>query len=135
MELVDFRFGESARASGCFIASGCGFDSVVADLGTIYVQRKFSATGLPSSVEAFLSLHTTTSFRELLLPPVVKDVILAGDDLDRDIQSCTPVQVSTMQLGSLQFTGLPQQTVCGNCVSRCERAARTILPQDWLGQS
>lgn len=59
MEAAAFKFGEAAKQKGCFITSACGFDSVVADLGTLYTQAKFSPSGLPATVESFLSIRTT----------------------------------------------------------------------------
>ena len=50
------RFHQEARSNQCFVISSCGFDSIPADLGTMYVQEKFH---LPCSVEAFHTFQTT----------------------------------------------------------------------------
>lgn len=58
MERAEMRFHEEARRNQCFAISACGFDSIPADLGTLFVQQKFQ---LPSSVEAFLMFKTSGS--------------------------------------------------------------------------
>lgn len=57
MELMEFRFQEKARAHGCFVVSAAGFDSIPADLGTLFTQRQFQAPAVPSSVTSFLSIQ------------------------------------------------------------------------------
>lgn len=49
-------YQEEAQNSKCFVVSSCGFDSIPADLGTIFVQQKLP---VPSSVEAFHSFQTS----------------------------------------------------------------------------
>ena len=55
---MEFRFQEKARAHGCFIVSAAGFDSIPADLGTLFTQRQFQAPAVPSSVTSFLSIQS-----------------------------------------------------------------------------
>ena len=54
MEGVELHYNEAAKEAGCFVASACGFDSVPADMGTLFTARQLA---VPSTVESFLSIH------------------------------------------------------------------------------
>lgn len=60
IETVELKFAARAQEQGCFVASACGFDSIPADIGTIFTQQRFQAPSVPASVESFLTLHTTS---------------------------------------------------------------------------
>ena len=64
MERMELKYGEQAREAGCYIVSAAGFDSVPADVGTMWNAAKFAALGgVPSSVESFLTLRSVGSFK------------------------------------------------------------------------
>uniref|UniRef100_A0A1B0CA41 Saccharopine dehydrogenase NADP binding domain-containing protein n=1 Tax=Lutzomyia longipalpis TaxID=7200 RepID=A0A1B0CA41_LUTLO len=52
MERMQLQYDEAARESGVYIVSACGFDSIPADLGTIFHERHFE--GVVNSVETYL---------------------------------------------------------------------------------
>lgn len=55
---MEFKYGDQAKEAGCYIASAAGFDSLPADLGTVLMQRQFTAPAVPSSVEAYLHIKS-----------------------------------------------------------------------------
>ena len=57
MERMEFKFDAKAREAGCCVVSGAGFDSVPADVGCLWTQRKFAPAGLPASVESYVTMH------------------------------------------------------------------------------
>lgn len=52
MEQMQLKYNEEAREKGVYIVSACGFDSIPADMGTVYLQEKFEGT--VNSVETYL---------------------------------------------------------------------------------
>ena len=38
---MQFKYNEKARDSGVFVIGTCGFDSIPADMGIVYTQKKF----------------------------------------------------------------------------------------------
>ena len=42
MERMQLEYNEAARKQGVYIISACGFDSIPADMGTIFLQKKFA---------------------------------------------------------------------------------------------
>ena len=57
MERMEFKYDAKARESGCCVVSGAGFDSIPADVGCLWTQRKFGPAGVPATVESYLTLH------------------------------------------------------------------------------
>lgn len=55
MELMQLKYNDKAHAKGIFIVSACGFDSIPAEMGTIYLQDKFN--GIVNSVEFYWRLY------------------------------------------------------------------------------
>ncbi|GAB0099967.1 saccharopine dehydrogenase-like oxidoreductase [Sergentomyia squamirostris] len=52
MERMQLEYDEAAREAGVYIVSACGFDSIPADLGTIFHEKQFD--GVVNSVETYL---------------------------------------------------------------------------------
>lgn len=52
MERMQLEYNEAARKQGVYIVSACGFDSIPADMGTIFLEKKFG--GVVNSVETYL---------------------------------------------------------------------------------
>eukprot|EP00884_Botryococcus_braunii_P005385 jgi/Botrbrau1/14848/Bobra.0326s0002.1 len=56
IERMEFKYNGPAQAAGVYVVSGVGFDSVPADLGTLYTQRLFKPPSVPVSVESFITI-------------------------------------------------------------------------------
>lgn len=52
MERMQLEYDELAREKGVYIVSACGFDSIPADLGVMFLEKKFE--GEVHSVETYL---------------------------------------------------------------------------------
>ncbi|XP_077286264.1 saccharopine dehydrogenase-like oxidoreductase [Arctopsyche grandis] len=52
MEKMQLHYNEAAEKAGVYIISACGFDSIPADLGVIFLQQKFN--GQLNSAETYL---------------------------------------------------------------------------------
>ncbi|KAK7792581.1 hypothetical protein R5R35_008674 [Gryllus longicercus] len=52
MERMQLEYHEAAEKKGVYIVSACGFDSIPADIGTVFLQDKFEGT--INSVETYL---------------------------------------------------------------------------------
>lgn len=52
MEKMQLSYNEAAEKKGVYVVSACGFDSIPADLGTVFLEREFDGT--VNSVETFL---------------------------------------------------------------------------------
>ncbi|XP_030369592.1 saccharopine dehydrogenase-like oxidoreductase [Scaptodrosophila lebanonensis] len=52
MENMQLKYNERARQRGVYVVSACGFDSIPADLGIVFVEKNFD--GVVNSVETFL---------------------------------------------------------------------------------
>jgi hypothetical protein len=55
METMQLKYNYQAREKGIYIVSACGFDSIPADTGTIFLQEKFNGT--VNSVETYLMAY------------------------------------------------------------------------------
>ncbi|XP_072949795.1 saccharopine dehydrogenase-like oxidoreductase [Epargyreus clarus] len=53
MESMQLKYDKMAQDAGVFVVSGCGFDSIPADLGVLYLQDNFGGT--LNSVEIYMS--------------------------------------------------------------------------------
>ncbi|XP_028391984.1 saccharopine dehydrogenase-like oxidoreductase [Dendronephthya gigantea] len=56
LETMQFKYDEKARESKIFVIGTCGFDSIPADMGIVYTQRKFP--GQLCHVESFLTVNS-----------------------------------------------------------------------------
>ena len=63
MERIEFKYGAKAKEAGCCVASAAGFDSVPADVGTLWTQRKFGPKGVPATVESYVTMHCERRLR------------------------------------------------------------------------
>ena len=54
LETMQFKYHEKAKESKIFVVGTCGFDSIPADMGIVYTQKKFP--GQLCHVESFLSV-------------------------------------------------------------------------------
>ncbi|EDW84892.1 uncharacterized protein Dwil_GK14366 [Drosophila willistoni] len=52
METMQLKYNERAKERGVYIVSACGFDSIPADMGVIFVEKNFD--GVVNSVETFI---------------------------------------------------------------------------------
>lgn len=52
MEEMQLKYDKVAREKGIYIVSACGFDSIIGDIGTLYLQQMFKGT--VNSVESYL---------------------------------------------------------------------------------
>ncbi|XP_059612217.1 saccharopine dehydrogenase-like oxidoreductase isoform X2 [Phlebotomus argentipes] len=57
MERMQLEYDEAAREAGVYVVSACGFDSIPADLGTLFHERHFE--GVVNSVETYLVAKST----------------------------------------------------------------------------
>ncbi|KAG5673996.1 hypothetical protein PVAND_003991 [Polypedilum vanderplanki] len=55
METMQLKYNDAAREKGVYIVSACGFDSIPADMGTVFLQKQFNGT--VNSVEIYLSSY------------------------------------------------------------------------------
>ncbi|KAG5673995.1 hypothetical protein PVAND_003990 [Polypedilum vanderplanki] len=53
METMQLKYNDAAREKGVYIVSACGFDSIPADMGTVFLQKQFNGT--VNSVETYLT--------------------------------------------------------------------------------
>lgn len=52
MEQMQLKYNDLAKEKGVYVVSACGFDSIPADLGTVFVENHFD--GVVNSVETYL---------------------------------------------------------------------------------
>lgn len=52
METMQLKFNDLAKQRGVYVISACGFDSIPADMGTVFAEKNFD--GVVNSVETFL---------------------------------------------------------------------------------
>ncbi|NP_001153781.1 saccharopine dehydrogenase-like [Tribolium castaneum] len=60
MEAMQLKYHSQAQEKGVYIISACGFDSIPADLGVVFLQRKFNGT--LNSVTTFLDVWEEGGF-------------------------------------------------------------------------
>jgi short subunit dehydrogenase-like uncharacterized protein len=51
---MQLRYHATAASTGALMASAAGFDSVPADMGTLFAARAFHSPAVPSAVEAVI---------------------------------------------------------------------------------
>lgn len=56
MERMQAKYFDEAKENGCFVVSSCGFDSIPADLGTIFMQKLFQDPSICTYIETHLYL-------------------------------------------------------------------------------
>jgi short subunit dehydrogenase-like uncharacterized protein len=61
MERMQLEYHKAAEAKGVYIVSACGFDSIPADLGTVFFVNKFG--GDVNSVETYLESSVTEGIK------------------------------------------------------------------------
>lgn len=61
METMQLKYNEKARENGAYIITACGFDSIPADLGTVFLQQKFNGT--LNSVETYLRTYFINNYK------------------------------------------------------------------------
>lgn len=59
MERMQLLYHEKAQEKGVYVVSACGFDSIPADLGTVFLEKEFDGT--VNSVETFLETKSLKS--------------------------------------------------------------------------
>lgn len=62
IEKMQLLYDEAAREAGIYIISGCGFDSIPADMGVVFLQKNFSGT--VNSIRSYLSVHVPPEIME-----------------------------------------------------------------------
>ncbi|XP_018320675.1 saccharopine dehydrogenase-like oxidoreductase [Agrilus planipennis] len=55
MDQIQLKYGDACKEKGIYIVSACGFDSIPADLGVIFLENKFEGT--LNSVESYLEAY------------------------------------------------------------------------------
>lgn len=58
MERMEVKYHEKAVDSGALVVSGCGFDSIPAELGFLFHSRQWVAPAMVNNIEAYLSLES-----------------------------------------------------------------------------
>lgn len=61
MESMQLKYNEQAREKGVYIVSACGFDSIPADMGLVFLQEKFNGT--LNSVETYLRSYMLNKYK------------------------------------------------------------------------
>lgn len=61
METMQLKYNEQAREKGIYIVSACGFDSIPADMGTVFLQENFNGT--VNSVETYLRTYSINDYK------------------------------------------------------------------------
>ncbi|XP_050069983.1 saccharopine dehydrogenase-like oxidoreductase [Anopheles maculipalpis] len=56
MERMQLEYHQQAQERGVYVVSACGFDSIPADLGTVFLEREFD--GVVNSVETYLQVSS-----------------------------------------------------------------------------
>lgn len=59
LERMQLDYNDAARKAGVYVVGACGFDSIPADMGTVYLEDQFN--GQLNSVETYLKLHAKVS--------------------------------------------------------------------------
>lgn len=62
IETIQLKYAEAAAANKSYIISSCGFDSIPADLGVVFLQEQFK--GVLDSVEAHLQTSSGSKSRQ-----------------------------------------------------------------------
>ncbi|XP_037946561.1 saccharopine dehydrogenase-like oxidoreductase [Teleopsis dalmanni] len=56
METMQLKYNEQAKEKNVYVVSACGFDSIPADMGIIFIEKNFD--GVVNSVETYLQCST-----------------------------------------------------------------------------
>jgi short subunit dehydrogenase-like uncharacterized protein len=51
---MQLDYNSTARDNNCYVVGGCGFDSIPADMGTVFLEQEFD--GQVNSVETYLNI-------------------------------------------------------------------------------
>ncbi|CAH0583291.1 unnamed protein product [Chrysodeixis includens] len=60
METMQLRYDAQAREAGVFVVSACGWDSIPADMGVVFLQQNFDGT--LNSVESYLDSYLAPEY-------------------------------------------------------------------------
>ena len=55
MESMQLKYNQLAKEKNVYVVSACGFDSIPADMGTVFIEKNFD--GVVNSVETFLQTY------------------------------------------------------------------------------
>lgn len=58
LEGMQLKYHEQAKEKGVYLISACGFDSIPADMGTVFLEQQFGE-GAVNSVESYISSKVT----------------------------------------------------------------------------
>ncbi|KAL1380239.1 hypothetical protein pipiens_014357 [Culex pipiens pipiens] len=58
LEGMQLKYHEKAKEKGVYLISACGFDSIPADMGTVFLEQQFGE-GVVNSVESYISSKVT----------------------------------------------------------------------------
>ncbi|CAO1431078.1 unnamed protein product [Diamesa tonsa] len=61
MEQMQLQYNDAAKEKGIYIVSACGFDSIPADMGVIFLQEKFG--GVVNSVETYVGSYFKDDYK------------------------------------------------------------------------
>ena len=56
---MQLDYNESARENKVYVVGACGFDSIPADMGTVFLEQQFD--GQVNTIETYLNLHSKVS--------------------------------------------------------------------------
>jgi short subunit dehydrogenase-like uncharacterized protein len=51
---MQLDYNSTARDNNCYVVGACGFDSIPADMGTVFLEQEFD--GQVNSVETYLNI-------------------------------------------------------------------------------
>lgn len=54
---MQLDYNTAAKEKNCYVIGACGFDSIPADMGTVFLEQQFG--GQVNSVEAYLNIKAT----------------------------------------------------------------------------
>ncbi|XP_046635141.1 saccharopine dehydrogenase-like oxidoreductase [Daphnia pulicaria] len=61
LERMQLDYNSTARDNDCYVVGACGFDSIPADMGTVFLEQEFD--GQVNSVETYLNIKAKHGFR------------------------------------------------------------------------
>ena len=94
---MQLDYHQSARDNKVYVVGACGFDSIPADMGTVFLENKFG--GQVNSVETYLHVYPKVS-RAILTLIKAKTRLILHVTHYRDFVDITP-------LGNQLFTASP----------------------------
>ncbi len=95
---MQLDYHQSARDNKVYVVGACGFDSIPADMGTVFLENKFG--GQVNSVETYLHVYPKVSLAILTLIKAKTRLTHLCNTLYRDFVDIT-------LLGNQLFTASP----------------------------